>query len=231
VAQQPHAVWTLTLQGEGDLGARMQRRLHAALATAGPALLIGTDAPSLVAAVLLAASAALRRLRDAGLLVQKGRGSATYYVLAERMGLHKNTGENPGLSTHLDGLSGDPSVLSGNPGGLSSNLDALSSNPQPNEQDATRSILLDELPGSLAARLGGIGQRHPPQDIQNLIVDLCALRDWPVSELALLLRRNPENIRQSYLRPLMRDGRLTMTNPEEPNDPQQAYRAVIQNKN
>ena len=59
VAQQPHAMWTLTLQGEGDLGARMQRRLHAALATAGPALLIGTDAPSLDAAVLQAASAAL----------------------------------------------------------------------------------------------------------------------------------------------------------------------------
>lgn len=59
VAQQPQAMWTLTLQGEGDLGARMQRRLHAALASAGPALLIGTDAPALDAALLQAASAAL----------------------------------------------------------------------------------------------------------------------------------------------------------------------------
>jgi ATP-dependent DNA helicase RecG len=33
----------------------------------------------------LAASAALRRLRDAGLLAQKGRGSATYYVPTERL--------------------------------------------------------------------------------------------------------------------------------------------------
>src|SRR6185295_6288189 len=32
----------------------------------------------------LAASQALRRLRDSGLLAQKGRGSATYYVPAER---------------------------------------------------------------------------------------------------------------------------------------------------
>jgi ATP-dependent DNA helicase RecG len=83
----------------------------------------------------------------------------------------------------------------------------------------------------LAARLGGLGQRHQPQEIQNLIVDLCSLRDWSVSELALLLRRNPEGVRQSYLRPLMRDGRLAMTNPEEPNDPQQAYRAVPPHKN
>lgn len=35
----------------------------------------------------LTASGALRRLRDAGLLAQKGRGSATYYVPTERLGL------------------------------------------------------------------------------------------------------------------------------------------------
>lgn len=34
----------------------------------------------------LAASAALRRLRDAGLLARKGRGSATYYVPSQRLG-------------------------------------------------------------------------------------------------------------------------------------------------
>jgi hypothetical protein len=38
--------------------------------------------------------------------------------------------------------------------------------------------------------------------------------------------RRPETIRQHNQRPLMREGRLTMTNPQEPNDPQQAYRAV-----
>jgi ATP-dependent DNA helicase RecG len=163
--------------------------------------------------------------------VQKGKGSATHYLPAERLGLNKNTSASPGLSIHLEGLSGNPSALSSNLGSLSSNPTALSSNPQPNAQDAARSNLLDELPGSLAARLGGLGQRHPPQEIQNLIVDLCSLRDWSVSELALLLRRNPEGVRQSYLRPLMRDGRLAMTNPEEPNDPQQAYRAVPPHKN
>jgi ATP-dependent DNA helicase RecG len=54
---------------------------------------------------------------------------------------------------------------------------------------------------------------------------MCALRDWRVEELSLVLRRNPEVVRQNYLRPLMREGRLVMTNPDEPNDPQQAYRA------
>jgi ATP-dependent DNA helicase RecG len=177
----------------------------------------------------LAASAALRRLRDAGLLQQKGRGSATYYVPAERLGLADKaleagadgalSGNPQGLSTQLDGLSS-------NPGGLSSNPGTLPSNPQAAEQDAARTALLDSLPGSLAARLGAIGQRHPPHEVQDLVVALCALRDWPVAELAVVLRRNPEVVRQSYLRPLMRDGRLVMTRPEEPNDPGQAYRAV-----
>jgi len=89
--------------------------------------------------------------------------------------------------------------------------------------------LLDSLPCSLAARLGAIGKRHPPEEIRGLVVDLCTLREWRVEELSALLRRNPEVVRQSYLRPLMRDGLLTMTNPLEPNDPQQAYRAVERN--
>ncbi|WP_374349999.1 ATP-binding protein [Limnohabitans sp.] len=179
----------------------------------------------------LAASAALRRLRDAGLLVQKGRGSATYYVPAERLGLSPKPATNGSLSTNPGALSGNPDGLSSNPDSLSSNPDGLPSNPQPNEQDTARAALLDELPGSLAARLGAIGQRRPPQEIQDLVTDLCSLRDWSVSELALILRRNPEVVRQSYLRPLMRENRLAMTNPEEPNDPQQAYRAVRPNNN
>lgn len=172
----------------------------------------------------LTASQALRRLRDAGLLAQKGRGSATYYVPTER------------LAVEVQGLSSNPPALSSNPPALSSNLPALSSNPPalsdetsrlPAKFDETlRITLLDNLPGSLAARLGGIGQRHPPQEIRELVVALCALRDWPVDELSVVLRRNPEVVRQNYLRPLMRDGRLTMTNPVEPNDPRQAYRTL-----
>lgn len=163
----------------------------------------------------LTASTALRRLRDAGLLVQKGRGSATYYVAAERLG--------------LDTLSGNPQPLSSNLPALSSNLESLSSNPANAENEVARTSLLDGLPGSLAARLGSIGRRHPPQETQDLVVALCRLRAWRVDELALVLQRNPEVVRQNYLRPLMRDGRLAMTRPEEPNDPQQAYRAIERN--
>ena len=173
----------------------------------------------------LTASQALRRLRDAGLLAQKGRGSATYYVPTERLldsGLSSNSealsSESEGLSTKLDGLSTKAGALSTNPDDLSTMLTG--------EQDAQRKALLNELPGSLAAKIGAIGQRHPPGEVCDAIVEICRLRDWRAEELATLLQRHSRYVRNNYLRPLMRDGRLAMTNPAEPSDPQQAYRAV-----
>ncbi|MDZ4187848.1 MAG: ATP-binding protein [Hydrogenophaga sp.] len=159
----------------------------------------------------LTASQALRRLRDAGLLAQKGRGSATYYVPTERL-------VDSGLSTKLDGLSTKADALSTNPEGLSAML--------ADEQDAQRKALLNELPGSLAARIGAIGPRHPPGEVCDAIVEVCRLRDWRAQELATLLQRHSRYVRNNYLRPLMRDGRLVMTNPQEPSDPQQAYRSA-----
>lgn len=173
----------------------------------------------------LTASAALRRFRDAGLLSQHGRGSATWYrPTTALMGEVGPAGAAPGadaLSTNLDGLPSDP-------GGLSSNQAGLSSNPEaaiPGDNSARR-LLLNELPGELAARVGALGKRSPPREVGNLVVALCALRPWPAEELALLMGRNVEYVRQNYLRPLMRAGRIAMTRPDAPNDPEQAYRAV-----
>ena len=95
-----------------------------------------------------------------------------------------------------------------------------------NEQDAQRKALLNELPGSLAAKIGAIGQRHPPGEVCDAIVEVCRLRDWRAEELAIFLQRHSRYVRTNYLRPLMRDGRLMMSNPDEPSDPQQEYHAV-----
>lgn len=168
----------------------------------------------------LTASQSLRRLRDAGLLAQKGRGSATYYVPTERL-------VDKGLSTKPEALSSNPDGLLSNHSGLLSNpASLLSEPPEAAFNEARRRELLNGLPGELAASVGAIGQRHPPEEVRALVIALCQFRAWRTEELSDLLRRRPETIRQHYLRPLMREGHLTMTNPQEPNDPQQAYRAV-----
>lgn len=184
----------------------------------------------------LAASGALRRLRDAGLLSQRGRGSATYYVPTDLLATRAIAGESgpPETSTSgtpaESGLSSKLPSLSSNLLGLSSNSDPLASKQSTDLDADKRRALLNELPGELAAKIGAIGQRHPPQEVRDLVVALCRERDWRVEELAVLLRRNSEHVRQNYLRPLIREGRLVMTRPDEPHSPQQAYRAAAEVK-
>ncbi len=182
----------------------------------------------------LAASHGLKKLRDAGLLQQNGRGSATWYkptaymlgsdedVAGDDEGLSSDPG---GLSSNPEGLSSNPEGLSSNPEGLSSNPRSLSSNPDPAAQ-AVRRALLNELPGELAAQVGSLGQRRPPKDVREVVFRLCQQRDYRAEELSQLLVRNVETVRQNYLRPLLRAGRIVMARPDKPNDPDQAYRAV-----
>jgi ATP-dependent DNA helicase RecG len=84
--------------------------------------------------------------------------------------------------------------------------------------------LLRELPGDLAVRIGELGNRKNPTEIRCVVLAMCRLREWRAEELATVLKRNIEYVRNNYIRPMVRDGSLSMTNPDEPNDPKQAYR-------
>ena len=91
---------------------------------------------------------------------------------------------------------------------------------------SARRALLNELQGELAARIGSLGKRGTPEDIQEVVVALCRYRSYRAEELAQLWARTIGPVRHSYLRPLLRDGRIRMTRPEKPNAPEQAYRTV-----
>jgi len=169
----------------------------------------------LTGADVLAASQALRRLRDAGLLTQQGRSSATFYVPTTKLlpaGMSASV-----MSSNLDGLSSNLGALSSKSEDLSSNLPATA---------GIREGLLGKVSGALVARVSALGQRNSPQEVRDIVLELCAQRAWRAEELATLLRRNTEYVRSNYLRPLLRNGRLQMTNPRDVNDPQQAYRTV-----
>lgn len=154
----------------------------------------------------LAASQSLRRLRDTGLLEQKGRGSATFYaptamLLAE--------------TEAVQGLPSNPDGLSSNLGSLSSNPDGLSSNP-----------LWVSLPPQLQAQVAGLGQRASPDRLRETLIALCRHRPWQAVELGVLFGRNPTYLGTQYLRPLVHAGVLAYTMPDMPNHPHQAYRAM-----
>jgi ATP-dependent DNA helicase RecG len=121
------------------------------------------------------------------------------------------------MSSNLDGLSSNLGALSSKSEDLSSNLPATA---------GIREGLLGKVSGALVARVSALGQRNSPQEVRDIVLELCAQRAWRAEELATLLRRNTEYVRSNYLRPLLRNGRLQMTNPRDVNDPQQAYRTV-----
>jgi ATP-dependent DNA helicase RecG len=87
--------------------------------------------------------------------------------------------------------------------------------PQVTPQDMT------ELPRLLAE-----GKRLSRSEMADLLVALCTERPRTARELAQLLHRNTKYLRDTYLSPLVRQGRLQLTG--APNDPNVAYRAARQ---
>jgi len=168
----------------------------------------------------LTASQSLKKLRDAGLLQQKGRGSATWYQPTGKM-----LGDDEGLSSNPDGLSSNPEGLSRDLGALSRDPDSLDK-AEAERKAQVRQALLAGLPGELAARVGALGRRSPPDAVRDVVLDLLRQRPWRLEELGQLLQRNPEYVRQKYVQPLLEAARIRMTRPEVPNDPEQAYCAA-----
>ncbi|MCC2867193.1 MAG: putative DNA binding domain-containing protein, partial [Candidatus Accumulibacter phosphatis] len=167
----------------------------------------------------LTASQSLKKLRDAGLLQQKGRGSATWYQPTGKM-----LGDDDGLSSNPEGLSSNPLSLSRDLGALSRDPNSLDK-AEAERKTKLRQTLLAGLPGELAARVGALGRRSPPDAVRDVVLDLLQQRPWRLEELGQLLQRNPEYVRQKYVQPLLEAARIRMTRPEVPNDPEQAYRA------
>lgn len=163
----------------------------------------------------LAASQALRRLRDAGLLEQRGRGSATHYLPTPRLlppaaPVVADDGAAAGLSPKLGALSPKLDGLSPKLGTLSPKL------PTPE---------LDGLPEALRAQIAALGRRSPPAAIESAIEALCSWREMPLEKLARRLGRTRDTVRD-YAKRMLKAGRLRLKYPQQPNHPQQAYRAA-----
>lgn len=160
----------------------------------------------------VSASQSLRRLRDAGLLEQKGRGAGTYYLPTPwLLGNDDEADADAGGGTQPS----DPATLSSQSGDLSSNPGALSSNPH-----------WQALPGDLREMVAALGQRASPDKVREALIRLCRHRPWQASELAGLFNRNSDYLGTQYLRPLVSAGVLAYIRPDQPNHPHQAYKAT-----
>ncbi len=140
---------------------------------------------------------------------------------------------NPDSSTfEADSLSGQSLNL--NPDSSTFEADGLSRqllNPNPESSTFEAEQLALELfptiiKESLEDRLAKVGERNEPEEIENLILDLCKKQPYSSSQLASLLKRQRKYLLEQYLKPLIDRGLLEYTNPEKPNVPNQTYRTT-----
>jgi hypothetical protein len=75
------------------------------------------------------------------------------------------------------------------------------------------------------ADLDALTPRTSPPTLRALIVRLCAWRALRPVELGQILGMRPDNLTRRHLSPMVELGSLVRTFPDNPNHPEQAYRA------
>ncbi|WP_353949095.1 hypothetical protein ABNN70_05995 [Sporolactobacillus sp. Y61] len=68
-------------------------------------------------------------------------------------------------------------------------------------------------------------ERLPRDQMEGLIITLCTYRNFTIKELSSYLNRQPDSLRVSYIRKLVKEGRLEPVYKMAPTHPKQAYQA------
>jgi ATP-dependent DNA helicase RecG len=155
----------------------------------------------------LVASSHLRRLRDASLLEQHGKGSATFYKPTARL-MEPTSSGAAGITQEL------------NPSGL-----PVSEGLSPSDLPIPEGLATAQqaLPEPLRRAVEGLGKRTQPDRLREVIVQLCTWKPQSADQLAEILRRNKHYIATHVLSGMLQDGLLAYVHPEQPAHPQQAY--------
>ncbi len=165
------------------------------------------------------AAAELRRLKDAGLLDLHGKGAAMHYRPTELLMAPSRSAASANKSLYAPG--------GVQPTELTPNIHGLPTEPAPNLHGLPTELApnLHGLPTELDNAVRSLGQRATSEQIRLVIERLCRWRPQTSDQLAQLLGRNKHHLVTSILRPMVKDGRLSLTHPEAPAHPQQAYTA------
>jgi len=162
----------------------------------------------------LAASQVLRRLRDRGLLDKEGSGSRTYYVLAHPEAAPSVSPAQLPLNIETAPFFVVPTTVPEVTVVLQAETEAC--NPE-----------LATLPPELATLLATLKGRASADTLRHVIVRLCAWTPLTVEQLATLLGKDRDYLRNKHLAPMVRGGQLRFRYPESAKHPHQAYVAPV----
>ena len=178
------------------------------------------------------ASSELRYLRNQNLLSSKGKGKSTYYVagslLIEAISEIGSTTDGGG-SINYEGSSisnGGGSINyeggSISDGGGSINYEGGSiSNGGGSISDGGGSISKEELLKELIISIKG--KERNAKKIKEVILLICTLRAYKLSEIALIIQRGEKYISNKFIKPMLNSGELNFSIPEMRNHPDQGY--------
>ena len=156
----------------------------------------------------LGASLVLRQLRDRGLLESKGSSVATHYVL--------------GAAAKV--TAGGSAAFRGE---LTENLPVDRGELTPDRGELTPDRgELEDIPADLMRQLRTLGRKPPKAVLRQLLIRLTEIRPRRPVELAKLLGfSDAAKLTERHLAPMVAEGLLVRTYPEQPTHPEQAYEA------
>lgn len=160
----------------------------------------------------------IRKLRELGLIEQKGKGRGTYYLPSPVI---TTEAEPQILEANRQTSEGTPQTSEGSPQTSEAFDQTSEGTPQTSE------AIFEELPQVLRIRIADLSAKERDKSkIQKLIVEICKIKAYKLSELAHILGRNSDYLSSTYIKPLIENGELTYRYPEMIKHPDQAYKAT-----
>ena len=154
----------------------------------------------------------LRSLVELGCLEKSGYGRGTKYRISS---LEQNR-----LATKTDSEHSSPSSEH-----LSAGSEHLSTDSEHLTTQTNKSTSSSQ-PAETAIHELAMTKYAAKTQVEQAILELCNT-DWrTISELANLLNRKPDSLRNHYINPLLKAGRLKALTPDKRNSPKQAYKST-----
>lgn len=195
----------------------------------------------------LRASASLRHLCEAGLLEKHGQSTATYYqptsaFLATLSGETTNAADarttrdseqagslaESGMAVDESGMAATQSGMAVTQSGMGGARSGMR-DPVPGTREYAEKAyrawldMLAELPKELRDDVAAVGLKSTDDQMRDVLTRLCAFRPYSAEELARIVRRNPNYLRERHIREMVKRGTLRYTIPDMPKHPKQTY--------
>lgn len=162
----------------------------------------------------LRATQDLRELKRKGILDQKGKGKATYYIPGNSF-IQNTVVKDDAVSAPVSVLSAPVPDLSAPPLSVST--------PPAN----TSTPAIERVSGDLKERIKLLGQRvNDTNVLREIIKEICAKEFFKSTEIAEILHKHEDYIKRKFLKPMILDGELQYLFPDMLNHPDQAYKTI-----